>query len=48
MMRGNKSPLGRNDIKNWELRSFWGEYVLKWGFTKLQSINQITRDSHDP
>jgi hypothetical protein len=38
-MRGKKPDLGRNDIKNWEIRSFWGRYCLKWGyfgqFTKL-------------
>jgi hypothetical protein len=38
-MRGKKSDLGRNDSKNWELRSFWGRNSLKWGitgqFTKL-------------
>jgi hypothetical protein len=38
-MRGKKSDLGRNDTKNWEIRSFWGRYSLKWGitcqFTKL-------------
>ena len=36
---GKKSHMGRNDIKNWEIRSFWGRYSLKWGyfgqFTKL-------------
>jgi hypothetical protein len=26
LMRGKKSDLGRNDIKNWEIRSFWGRY----------------------
>jgi hypothetical protein len=39
LMRGKMSDLGRNDIKNWEIRSFWGRYSLKWGitgqFTKL-------------
>ena len=38
-MRGKKSDLGRNDIQNWEIRSFWGRFRLKWGyfgeFTKL-------------
>jgi hypothetical protein len=38
-MRGKKSDLGRNDTKNWKIRSFWGRYSLKWGitgqFTKL-------------
>jgi hypothetical protein len=32
-MSGKKSHLGRNDIKNWLIRSFWGRYGLKWGFT---------------
>jgi hypothetical protein len=31
-MRGKKSDLGRNDIKNWEIRSFWGRFSLKWGY----------------
>jgi hypothetical protein len=32
LMRGKKSDLGRNDIKNWKIRSFWGRYSLKWGY----------------
>jgi hypothetical protein len=28
LMRGKKSDLGRNDIKNWEIRSFWGRYSI--------------------
>ena len=39
LMMGKKSDLGRNDIKIWEIRSFWGRFSLKWGyfgqFTKL-------------
>jgi len=27
------SQLGRYDIINWEKRSFWGRYSLKWGET---------------
>ncbi len=33
------SDLGQIDIQNWEIRSIWGRYSLKWGylgqFTKL-------------
>ena len=31
-MRGKKSDLGRNDIKIWEIRSFWVRFSLKWGY----------------
>jgi hypothetical protein len=38
-MRGKKSDLGRNDIKNWEIRSFWGRYSP--GFLNLCSAEHF-------
>ena len=44
-MRGKKSDLGRNNTKNWEIRSFWSRYTLKWGitgqFTELPAREKI-------
>ena len=44
LIKGKNTDLGRNDTKNWEIRSFWGQVQSKMGH--YRSIYQVTRDNN--